>query len=178
MYYLYITLVLMLVASALWVILCFHYVLQQQRQLNAIWHRLHRLMLDHNTLAEQLLGLWVAPEAGQADGRPAELAVLQQCLAQDKEADWQNVQERAALHQRIEQAVQQLVAAGQQNPQLAKSAAFTNITGKLEDSRFRLGKVVEQYNRSARVYNALLQQNPNRYVANKFGLVPVPYYMA
>lgn len=178
MYYLYITLVLMLVASALWVILCFHYVLQQQRQLNAIWQRLHRLMLDHNALAEQLLDLWFASEAGQAEARPSELAVLQQCLAQDEETNWQNVQERAALHQRIEQAVQQLVAAGRQNPQLAQSAAFSNVTSKLEDSRFRLGKVVEQYNRSARVYNALLQQNPNRYVANKFGLVPVPYYMA
>lgn len=176
MYYLYITLVLMLVASALWVILCFHYVLQQQRQLNAVWQRLHRLMLDHNALAEELLRVWAGSEAGPAGGRPAELEVLQQCLAQDKEADWQNVKERAALHQRLEQAVQQLVAAGRQNPQLTKSATFTNLAGKLEDSWFRLGKVVEQYNRSARVYNALLQQNPNRYVANKFGLVSVPFY--
>lgn len=179
MYYLYVTLILMLVACALWVILCFHYVLQQQRQLNAIWLRLHRLMLDHNAIVDELLHVWSsAPGIDQAMARPAELAELQQYLTQDSEADWQNVQERAALHQRIDRAAQQLVAITQQIPHVAGTPAFSGVVSKLGDSRFRLGKAVEQYNRSARIYNALLLQNPNRYVANKIGMVPVPLYAA
>lgn len=177
MYYLYVTLVLMLVASALWVILCFHYVLQQQRQLNAIWQRIRRLMLDYAEIAEDLLRLWPM-RGGEQTPLPAELDELRQYLALEKEADWQNVPECAALHQRIEQATQRLIAAAQQNPRLAQDPTFSGIVSAIEDSRFRLGKTVEQYNRSAHIYNALLQQNPNRYVANKFGLVPVPLYAA
>lgn len=173
MFYVYAVIVLLLVAAALWVILCFNNVIQQQRRLNLQWERVARFLYDRDAVLGDFQNLWVSPEAPAPDAR---LAKLQELLAADAALDWAEVEARAALRQQIEAEVMQLMAAAQENPTLSQGNGLAKVQLALRENGIQLAREAELYNRQVRVYNALLQINPNRIIAQKTGHSAAPFY--
>lgn len=172
MYYLYIVIVLALVATALWAIVCFHYVLQQQRRLNALWVSIAQLLQERDELYGDLQNLWVAPNAPKPDEH---IHKLQELLAQEASLHWQEVQKRAAVRVAMDAEVQHIITHAQTIPAL-EGDALDNLCLSIDDNSTRLKNSVTAYNRATQIYNNLLQANPNRFLAQKFGLGEAPVY--
>lgn len=174
MYYLYVMCVLALVATALWAIVCFHYVLQQNRKLNALWGQINQLLSERNRMLGDLQNMWVSPDAPQPD---AYLAQLQDLLAQDAATHWQDVEKRHALRQQIDAEAQHVLLQAKSLPQFAQhQQALLNIEQHLADNAAQLVREVDLYNRTVRVHNNLLQVNPNRFIAQRLKFQPAPVY--
>lgn len=173
MYYLYVTLILALVATALWAIVCFHYVLQQQRSLNALWGRASLLFMERNKMLGELQNLWVSPNAPKPD---AHFEHLQELLAQDVAAPWLEVEQRNALRLQIDAEAQHVLSHAKALPQLAQNPALPMIEERLAENAVLVLREIDLYNRAARLYNNLLQVNPNRLIAQWLGFLPAPIY--
>lgn len=173
MFYIYAIVVLLLVGLALWVILCFNNVLQQQRQMNFVWGQVTALLDERDSIIGDFQNLWVSPDAPAPDAR---LAHLQELLVADASLDWSEVEARAALRQQIETELLQLMGVAQENPALAQGAQLAQVQQQLRDNGMMLAKEAELYNRHVRVYNGLLSINPNRAIAQKTGHAPAPLY--
>lgn len=171
MIYFFIVLILMLVAFVLWAIVCFHYVLQNQRRLNAQWQRVDVLLAHRNNLMGALQGLWAAPGAPTPD---ADIQHMQDLLARDTELHWQAVEERAELRKQIESRLPQVLAQAQQLSRQTEDGGIQSIEQALRENTDLLRQEVERYNRTVQVYNTLLQDNPNRAIARKLDMRQAP----
>lgn len=173
MYYIYVTMVLALVAVILWMMMCFSYAMQQQRKLNQIWEWVSQLLQERYLLLYELVGLWSRPEAPPPD---AGLQLLQQLLEQEEALNWQDVARRAHYLQQINAVLPQVVQMAQAVPVLAQGEALDAIVQQLEANNAQLVRTAEGYNRAVRVYNAMLLKNPTRMMAAWFGYKKVPLF--
>lgn len=174
MIYVFITIVIMVVAAVLWSIVCFHYVLQHQRRLNALWQQMENLFLQRDEQIGEMQNLWLSANVQP----PANIKRLQDLLAQDVASDGYDVRKRAELRQAIEIESQNLLTAARSTPGVAQQPDLPFIEQFLRDNGVILTKAAKDYNRTVQVYNALLQRQPNRFIAQKLGLVAAPYYVA
>lgn len=173
MLFIYVTLILLFFAVALWGMVGFHYVLQSQRKLNLLWERIGAVLLHRNELMGDLPRLWSSPDAPSAS---LHLEALQDLLAQDASAHWQDVQQRVALRTEIEQQAQMVLTEAQQHPAIANQQYLQQLQAALQENGQVLVREVSEYNKTVQIYNMLLQRNPNRFFARKLGLEKAPQY--
>lgn len=174
MIYVYIVLVFAFFAVILWGIMCGHHLLQRQRYLNMQWGVVGEALAERNGLLGELQGLWALPGVA-AVPEPARQA-LQELLVQDATVDWADVPARARLHGEMERVAQQLLADAQQQPAIAQNVNTGRIMQLLRDNAAVLEKNISNYNKSVRIYNAMLEQSPYHLIARKIGLEKAPLY--
>jgi hypothetical protein len=173
MYYVYVVIVLALVAIALWAMVSFHYVLQQQRKLNAFWGVISQMLLARNEILGDLQNLWVSPAAQLPKNH---LAQLQALLAQDTTVAWQDVEQRSMLRKQIDAEGTQLIAQAKTQPHVAQNQRLQAIEQRLVENASMILRDADMYNRTARLYNSLLQVNPNRFIAGRLKLSPATLF--
>ena len=171
MVFIYVTFIVMFFAVLLWAIVCFHYVLQQQRRLNSLWQYINALLVQRNEWMGELQALW-----GGAPAQEIAVHALQESLAEDTARNWQDVPARAAARKQIEALAFQLLTAARQDAAVAQNPLLGQIEQALRDNAVALEKGGKDYNRAVQIYNSLLQQNPNRFIAGKLGFEAAPYY--
>ena len=164
-------LVFALAVFALWVIVRFHAVVQQQQQLTEAWKDVDEAIISRNRMLSDV------QEFGKAHGMEAHapgMDQLRDLIAKDIAFHPELVRPRAALQQAISQQAAQLMAQMAQHPQIHPTKEFQAAQGDFVRLEQAYLAAAGRYNTAARVYNQLLKTPPNSWVAERLGFVPAP----